>query len=105
MSGEEEAVAGRRLVAHRGLSPSSSWRAMFAIKLQNEKIADVGSVGVTAAVLETAIARQNSPPNGLERPWMKRRCLLRRRWLRTRCVMEEAKLLTSPVLFLNVTKI
>jgi hypothetical protein len=40
---------------------------LFAIKLQTEKMADVDGVGVTAAVLEMAIARQNSPPNGLER--------------------------------------
>jgi hypothetical protein len=54
---------------------------LFAIKLKTEKMADVGGDGVTAAVWETAIARQNSPPNGLKRPWMKWQCLWSLRWL------------------------
>jgi hypothetical protein len=82
MSGEEEAVAGAAACCSRRALPLKFMgEQLFAIKLQNENMADVGGVGVTAAVLETAIARQNSPPNGLKRPWMKRRCLWSRRWL------------------------
>jgi hypothetical protein len=89
------------------LSPLCSCGKGFAIIWETTwKVADVGSVDVTAVASEMAIAVQIHPPNGLERPWLKRQWMRSRCRLWTKSVSEGGKSLTSHYsYFLYVSKI